>query len=171
MSKMLYSELHVEVVGTATSGEQGIELAAERRPHIVLLDRLMPGMDGLEACQVIIKKVPYTRVIMTSVQGAESLRRSMLAGARDCLSRPFSAGELMHSLHRVCAMAPYPESHLAPAVGESTLSEEELSGLRKAVQAMGYLQDLLSRHPELVEGEEASPQARSSSPESEHIGQ
>jgi DNA-binding NarL/FixJ family response regulator len=107
-------DVGVEVVGTASDGEEGIALAADLQPHIVLLDRLMPEMDGLATCQALIKRAPHTRVIMTSVQGAESLRRSMLAGARDCLSRPWTVGELSHSLHRVYAMSPYPPELDAP---------------------------------------------------------
>jgi DNA-binding NarL/FixJ family response regulator len=146
-------ELGVDVVGTAASGEEGIELAESLQPHIVLLDRSMPGMDGLAACQAITGQVPYTRVIMTSVQGAESLRRSMLAGARDCLSRPFTAGDLSQSLRRVYAMSPYPRSHTPPAAQEGAFSGEELDGLRAAVRAIEYVQELLARHPELIEGE------------------
>jgi DNA-binding NarL/FixJ family response regulator len=153
LAKMLHSEPHVEVVGTAAGGEEGIALAKKLQPHIILMDRLMPGMDGLAATRAITEQVPYTRVIMTSVHGAESLRRSMLAGARDCLSRPFRVGELMRSIYRVYAMAPYPRPHAMPTVQESSLSSEELAGLRQAVQAMEYVKDLLSRHPELVEDE------------------
>lgn len=104
----MLQQLEIEVVGTAVTCEEGIKLAQEMQPHIVLLDRLMPGMGGLAASQTITKQVPYTRVIMTSVQDAESLRRSMLAGARDCLSRPFRLGDLAQSIYRVHAMAPYP---------------------------------------------------------------
>ena len=116
--------LGVEVVGLASSGEEGIALAAELQPHIVLLDRLMPEMDGLATCEALIKRAPFARVIMTSVQGAESLRRSMLAGARDCLSRPWTMGELSHSLHRVYAMSPYPSAPDAPADEAGALPAE-----------------------------------------------
>ncbi|MCP5100980.1 MAG: response regulator transcription factor, partial [Chloroflexi bacterium] len=107
IQKML-KHLEMELVGTAVTCEDGIEQAANLQPHIVLLNRAMPGMGGLATSQTITKDVPYTRVIMTSVQGSESLRRSMLAGARDCLSRPFGIGDLSQSIHRVFAMTPYP---------------------------------------------------------------
>ncbi len=109
ISNML-QELEMEVAGTAITCEEGIQLAQELQPHIVLMDRLMPGIGGLAVSQTITKQVPYTRIIMTAVQGAESLRRSMLAGARDCLSRPFRIGDLSQSIHRVYAMAAYPAS-------------------------------------------------------------
>ncbi|MCP4358337.1 MAG: response regulator transcription factor, partial [Chloroflexi bacterium] len=109
ISKML-QQLEIEVVGTAVTCEEGLDLTQKLQPHIVLMDRLIPGIGGLAASQAITKQVPYTRIIMTAVQGTESLRRSMLAGARDCLSRPFGVGDLSQSIHRVYAMAPYPVS-------------------------------------------------------------
>jgi CheY-like chemotaxis protein len=108
LRKLLGSEPDIKVVGTAASGEKGIVLAEELQPHIVLMDMLMPGMGGLVASQSITQQVPYTRVVMTAVHGAEALRRAMLAGARDCLAKPFSAGDLLSSIRRVYAMSPYP---------------------------------------------------------------
>jgi FixJ family two-component response regulator len=138
IGKLCFS-LGIEVVGMAATGEEGIEL----------MDRLMPGTDGLAASQTLTRQVPYTRIIMTAVQGAESLRRSMLVGARDCLSRPFNQYELWHSIRRVYDMAPYPQ----PTARERALSREELAGLRKAMQAMEYVQGLLSKYPEPAGGE------------------
>jgi DNA-binding NarL/FixJ family response regulator len=143
--KMVYT-LGMDLVGAAASGEEGIALAEEHQPHIVLMDRSMPGMDGLAASEAITQKVPYSRIIMTSVQGAESLRRSMLAGARDCLSRPWTLHELWHSIRRVYDMAPYPELEPRPELQEGALSEEERASLREAVQALEQARDLLSRH-------------------------
>jgi DNA-binding NarL/FixJ family response regulator len=145
--KMVYT-LGMDLVGTAASGEEGIALAREHQPHIVLMDRSMPGMDGLAASEAITQQAPYARIIMTSVQGAESLRRSMLAGARDCLSRPWTMHELWHSIRRVYDMAPYPEpgAHLRPELQEGALAEEERAGLRETVQALEHARDLLSKH-------------------------
>jgi DNA-binding NarL/FixJ family response regulator len=145
--KMVYT-LGMELVGAAASGEEGIALAQEHQPHIILMDRSMPGMDGLAASETITQQVPYARIIMTAVQGAESLRRSMLAGARDCLSRPWTLHELWHSIRRVYDMAPYPEpgDHPRPAFQEGALSEEERAGLRETVQVLAHARDLLSKH-------------------------
>ncbi len=110
IEKMLLPQAHIEVVGTAASGAEGIAKGKTLQPHIVLMDRIMPEMDGLIASQEMMMQVPYARVIMTAVYGAESLRRSMLAGARDCLSRPFGVEELLHSIHRVYSLAPYNSS-------------------------------------------------------------
>ena len=147
--KRMVFDLGLDLVGAAASGEEGIALAKELQPHVVLLDRSMPGMDGLAASEAITREVPYARIIMTSVQGAECLRLSMLAGARDCMSRPWTMDELWYSIRRVYDMAPYPEPSAppaSPAGRESGLSEEELVRLREALQAMERVRDLLSKH-------------------------
>jgi pilus assembly protein CpaE len=62
----------------------------------------MPGMDGIQASELITQRAPFTQIIMMSVQGeADYLRRSMLAGAREFLIKPFSSDELISSIRRV----------------------------------------------------------------------
>lgn len=102
LRKLLYFESDIEVVGAAISGEEGIQMAKELQPDIVLMDINMPGVDGITASEAISQEVPLTQVIMMSVQGeADYLRRSMLAGAREFLIKPFSSDELVSSIRRV----------------------------------------------------------------------
>ena len=106
LKKLLYFETDIEVVAAATSGEEGIELAKQYQPHIVLMDINMPGMDGITASEAITQEVPFAQVIMMSVQSeADYLRRSMLAGARDFLTKPFTSDELISTIRRVYEMA------------------------------------------------------------------
>ena len=106
LKKLLYFETDIEVVGAATSGEEGIELAKQYQPHIVLMDINMPGMDGITASEAITQEVPFAQVIMMSVQSeADYLRRSMLAGARDFLTKPFTSDELISTIRRVYEMS------------------------------------------------------------------
>jgi pilus assembly protein CpaE len=102
LRKLLYFENDVEVVGAAISGEEGIQMAEELEPHVVLMDINMPGMDGITASEAISQQVPTAQIIMMSVQGeADYLRRSMLAGAREFLIKPFSSDELVSTIRRV----------------------------------------------------------------------
>lgn len=102
LRKLLFFESDIEVVGAAISGEEGITLAGELQPDIVLMDINMPGIDGITASEAITQQVPFTQIIMMSVQGeADYLRRSMLAGAREFLIKPFSSDELISSIRRV----------------------------------------------------------------------
>ena len=102
LRKLLFFESDIEVVGAATDGQQGIDMATELRPDIVLMDINMPGVDGITASERISQAVPFCQIIMMSVQGeADYLRRSMLAGAREFLIKPFSSDELISSVRRV----------------------------------------------------------------------
>lgn len=102
LRKLLYFESDLEVVGTAASGEDAVRQTKETRPDIVLMDINMPGMDGITATETITQKFPYAQVIMMSVQAdADYLRRSMLAGAREFLTKPFTADDLVNSIRRV----------------------------------------------------------------------
>ncbi|RME75063.1 MAG: response regulator [Chloroflexi bacterium] len=102
LRKLLFFEPDIDVVGAATSGEEGIQMAIELQPDIVLMDINMPGIDGITASERITQEVPMCQIIMMSVQGeADYLRRSMLAGAREFLIKPFSSDELVRSIRRV----------------------------------------------------------------------
>ncbi|NOZ06212.1 MAG: response regulator/pilus assembly protein [Chloroflexi bacterium] len=102
LKKLLYFEKDIQVVGSASDGAEGVEMVMELQPDVVLMDINMPGMDGVTAGEKISESAPNTQVIMMSVQGeADYLRRSMLAGAREFLIKPFTAEELVTSIRRV----------------------------------------------------------------------
>ena len=102
LAKLLGFESDMEVVGAAESGPEALELAPRLTPDVVLMDINMPGMDGIVTSEQLTARVPSAAVIMMSVQGeADYLRRSMLAGAREFLVKPFSADELTTSIHKV----------------------------------------------------------------------
>jgi pilus assembly protein CpaE len=102
LSKLLSFESDIEVVGSASSGAEAIDLAAKLQPDVVLMDINMPDMDGITATEQMASRAPTSAVIMMSVQGeADYLRRSMLAGAREFLVKPFSSDELTSSIRQV----------------------------------------------------------------------
>jgi len=104
LSKLLGFEADVEVVGTAGSGQEAIDMATTLNPDVILMDINMPGMDGISATEQLATRVPSAVVVMMSVQGeADYLRRSMLAGAREFLVKPFSSDELTASIRQVSA--------------------------------------------------------------------
>jgi pilus assembly protein CpaE len=95
LSRLFDMEPDLEVVGTATSGPEAIELAQSLVPDVVLMDINMPGMDGIMATERLLQQVPSASVVMISVQGErEYIHRAMLAGACEFLTKPFSADEV-----------------------------------------------------------------------------
>jgi pilus assembly protein CpaE len=125
LRKLLSFDAGIEVVGAAASGKEGVELARDFRPHIVLMDINMPGMDGIAATEAILRELPATQVVMLSVQGeTDYLRRAMLAGARDFLTKPPTGDELMGTIRRVYDMgktraAMMPAQPTTPAAGSA----------------------------------------------------
>jgi pilus assembly protein CpaE len=127
LSKLLGFEADVEVVGAAAGGPEAIEMARALRPDVVLMDINMPGMDGITATEKLAAEVPTTAVVMMSVQGeADYLRRSMLAGAREFLVKPFSSDELTASIHQVHQREQEKLSRMAPVLsGEAPASRSD----------------------------------------------
>jgi pilus assembly protein CpaE len=101
LRKCLSFELDIEVVGTASDGQEGIKLAKQCDPNIVLMDMHMPRMDGITATRKLLEEVPGARVIMLSVQGeTDYLRRAMLAGAQGHLVKPVAGGNELYNAIR-----------------------------------------------------------------------
>jgi pilus assembly protein CpaE len=120
LSKLLGFESDVEVVGAAGGGPEALEMAVTARPDVVLMDINMPGMDGITATERLAAELPTAAVIMMSVQGeADYLRRSMLAGAREFLVKPFSSDELTASIRQVWSREKDKLSRYAPVVQTS----------------------------------------------------
>lgn len=106
MRKLLQFEPDIEVVGMARNGLEGIQLAKETKPNVVLMDINMPDMDGLQATETIVREVPIAQIMIVSVQSdTDYFRRAVLAGARDFLSKPPDAGELINAVRRLGEMS------------------------------------------------------------------
>ena len=104
--KLLQFESDVEVVGTARTGKEGIQLAQEMNPDVVLMDINMPDIDGITATEEIRRNSPHIQIVILSVQGDQNyMRRAMLAGARDFLTKPPMGDELISAIKRAGEMA------------------------------------------------------------------
>jgi pilus assembly protein CpaE len=104
--KLLQFENDVEVVGVARTGREGIDVAKEMKPDIILMDINMPDMDGITATEIIRRSFPYIQIVILSVQGDPNyMRRAMLAGARDFLTKPPTIDELTSAIRRAGQMA------------------------------------------------------------------
>ncbi|HEY7308104.1 MAG TPA: response regulator transcription factor [Gemmataceae bacterium] len=92
----------VEVVAEASDGREAQRLIAVHHPDIVLMDIMMPGMNGLEATARIVKEHPGTRVIMLSVNATEEyVLQSLRAGAAGYLLKNITPAELETAIRAV----------------------------------------------------------------------
>jgi pilus assembly protein CpaE len=114
LTKLLGFEGDIDVVGSAASGREALEMAGRLSPDVILMDINMPDMDGIAVTEQLSSAVPAAAVVMMSVQGeADYLRRSMLAGAREFLVKPFSSDELTASIRQVSARERDKQSRMA----------------------------------------------------------
>jgi CheY-like chemotaxis protein len=89
----------------AYSGEEGLEIVGRERPDVVLLDIMMPGMDGFETCRRL-KSDERTRdipvIFVTAMTSGEYAEEAFAAGGNGFLGKPFKARELFKSIGQVC---------------------------------------------------------------------
>jgi pilus assembly protein CpaE len=114
LAKLLSFENDIEVIGSAASGEEAVPLATKLQPDVLLLDINMPGLDGIATAEQLSATLPRSAIVMMSVQGEpDYLRRSMLAGAREFLVKPFSADELSAAIRQVHQREVQKQGHMA----------------------------------------------------------
>jgi MinD-like ATPase involved in chromosome partitioning or flagellar assembly/CheY-like chemotaxis protein len=106
LARLIGFETDMKVVGIAHDGAEAIRLAPAARPDVVLMDVMMPMMDGITATEVLTElpgwKAP---VLVMSVQGDQDYRsRALAAGARGYLVKPFSAEEFIGFIREVHAL-------------------------------------------------------------------
>ena len=100
--KLLQFEADVEVVGAARSGKEGIQLANELTPDVVLMDVEMPHMDGIAATGRLRKLCPSTAVIILSIyDDARTRARAEGAGAVAFIGKSLPSDMLMATIRQV----------------------------------------------------------------------
>ncbi len=92
-------------VDTAASGPEALELARERPPGLVVLDIMMPGMDGLEVCRRLRAAGPVPILMLTAKDAVGDRVQGLDAGADDYLVKPFAFDELLARLRALLRRA------------------------------------------------------------------
>lgn len=129
---VLRQEKDVEVVGEAGDGERAFALARSLAPDVVLMDLVMPGMDGLEALKRIRLACPHTQVVvLTNLASDQTVRDAIASGAVGYLLKDVMKSELMQAIRNAQLGRPslHPEAqrHLMRRVstpGERSLADD-----------------------------------------------
>jgi len=126
------------VVGEAENGEQALQLAFSLSPDVVLMDLLMPVMDGISAIKVIRSQIPDIEIIaLTSVLEDASVMGAMRAGATGYLLKDTQADELCRAIK-------------AAAAGQVQLSPKVAARLMREVQAPQSPEKLTERETDVL---------------------
>jgi NarL family two-component system response regulator LiaR len=99
LAAMLNAETDFVCVGEAASAEDALKLLPSTAPHVVLMDLVMPRMDGIEAIAILHKQLPSTKfIVLTSLVDAAAIQRAVAAGASGYLVKTASSQEMVSML-------------------------------------------------------------------------
>jgi DNA-binding NarL/FixJ family response regulator len=138
LEHLIAGEPDLEVVGRAADGHEAVEVARETRPHVVLMDLQMPGVDGVAATRAIVGEELADVLVLTSYSDAERIVGALDAGALGYLLKDAEADEVLRGIRAV-------------ARGESPINPRaarELLGARRT--ASGPASDLTPREREVL---------------------
>ncbi len=108
MRALIERETDMRVVAEAETGEDGVNQARAERPHVVVMDILLPGMNGIEATRRILSEQPDVRVLALSNHSGDSLVRTILdAGGLGYVLKSRAFEELIPAIRSVVAGTPY----------------------------------------------------------------
>ncbi|HSH77686.1 MAG TPA: response regulator transcription factor [Herpetosiphonaceae bacterium] len=117
---LMVTEPDIEVVGEANDGEEAIAESAQLRPDVILMDLVMPQIDGITAIQRILASQPEARIlVLTSFDADDKVFPAIRAGAQGYVLKDAGPAELVRAIQRVSRG----ESSLHPAIARRVLQE------------------------------------------------
>jgi len=103
--KEILASAGYEVVGESGRGDEAVQLVAEHRPDLAILDIKMPGMDGLRAAREITSRFQVAVILMTAFSQRDLIEEARDAGVAAYLVKPFQARELLPAVAGVLSRA------------------------------------------------------------------
>ena len=134
LASLAATQPDMEIVGEAKNGQEAVRLAAQTKPDVILMDLLMPKLDGAEASLRILKQNPEVRIlILTSFGAADGIARALDAGAAGALMKTAEDAALLPAIRDV-------------ARGKTVISSE----IRKQLDANPPVPELTKRQMEIL---------------------
>ena len=104
LKSFLSMQTDIDQVLEAQNGQEGVELALQERPDVIIMDIVMPELNGIDATLAILKEWPEAKIlIVTSYLDNEKIMPVLNAGARGYMLKTSSADELLHAVRKVAA--------------------------------------------------------------------
>lgn len=142
---LILSAADMEVAGEASTGKAAVQMAAESKPDVVLMDIQMPDMDGIEATKVLIERDPELNILMvTMFEDDQSVFAAMRAGARGYILKGAKHDEMLRAIRAVGSG----EAIFSPGIASRMMAFFTTS--RAAIPAEAF-PDLTEREREVLE--------------------
>ena len=141
LTSMLGTQPGLQVIGSASTGEEAIEMLKLHSLDLLLLDLRMPGMNGIETLLAMKRLGISTRaIVLTSFETDEDIYRAVHAGAEGYLLKNTPQGEMVDAIRAVCAGKRYIPRHIASRLTErmmrSDLTTRELEILKMLAKGL-----------------------------------
>ncbi|WP_240463698.1 response regulator [Paenibacillus apiarius] len=142
LAAVLSTEDGIEVVGEASNGEDGIRLAQEYKPDVVLMDLVMDGMDGIETTRKLLQLYPECKVIvLTSYLDDEKMYPVIEAGAFSYLLKTSRATEIAEAIRAAAR---------GQSVLESQVASKMMNRFRQPKQSLAAHEQLTEREMDVL---------------------
>jgi CheY-like chemotaxis protein len=110
-------------VVTASNGKEGAQLARQEHPHAILLDLMLPDVNGYQVCEDVRRFDAFVPIIMLTAKSQEADKiRGLDAGADDYVTKPFSVGELVARIRAIFRRANRPSESATFTIGKLTVN-------------------------------------------------
>lgn len=157
LAALFSTQKDMEVVAKAKNGEEAVELAVKTRPDVIIMDFVMPRMDGAEAMMKIQELVPSAKVVMlTSFGSYEGVARAIRAGAAGAITKTTEDEQIVPIIRRVAAgetvVSPEIKKQLAESPAIPALSERQTQILAALTRGLSNpdIAKMLDTSPENV---------------------
>jgi DNA-binding NarL/FixJ family response regulator len=125
LTSMLSAHAEFQVIGSAESGEEALKMIEHKRPHVLLLDLRMPGMDGISVLHALQRLSIAPRVIvLTSFEKDEDIYRAIRAGAQGYLLKDTTESEMIAAISVVDSGKRYIPRHIAARLADRMMRSD-----------------------------------------------
>jgi len=101
---------------TAGDGESGLKVLEQTLPDLIILDLLMPGIDGYEVCRRIREWSNVPIIVLTAIGESNAKLKLLELGANDYITKPFDIGDLMEHVREILQLEPGENASPSPKI-------------------------------------------------------
>ena len=135
---MLEQEADIEIVGEASDGQGVLDMVAQTRPDVIVMDIAMPGMGGIEATRRLIQKDASLKILaLTTYPDKRYINEMLSVGAVGYLTKSAASEQLLQAIRSVASDVPYLSQEVASALLESVRRKSEGSAPKPTKESLG----------------------------------